>query len=533
MEAPRRSLSLAPLLVLAALAALAAGCSWPDYDRDGDRSTASSTSPTDPGPDAGTTSAETTAHSLSAEFPSSATCATCHPTITAQWATSMHARATSSLVTVAQTNQVVAAGTLGVGSPEQARLCVNCHAPVRATATNDGTLPFAANAVPDEGVSCGACHQMGKTPAYGSGGTATEYGGALTRGAAFYGPFSNPKSSSAHTSERREAFGDEGKLCGACHDVNVDRNGDGRARKVDDLVLQTTQDEYEAYRQTATAPKTCAGCHMPVMANVTRAADGVEGAPAREVHDHSFVGVDYPLDGSEDAQFAARTALLGGAATIAITSSAAGAVEVSVTNTGTGHALPTGFAFARQMWVELVVRDADGASVFSSGTLAKASNDLCDGDVLASSLLEHTRGCTAADAQLVNFQLKLVDAITATTDAAGAEVLDASGERVPRMADTGKEVVLQHATGGAVTRVRASDGARMGAIDPGQTRRFGYSFAAPATARRPLRATARLRFRNLPPYFLRALLAKEANASAVVERLVTIDMASATSELAQ
>lgn len=533
MAAPRGSLPLTlTLALLAALAALTAGCSWPDYDRDGDRMTASTTSPTDPASDAGTTSAETTAHSLSAEFPSSATCATCHATITAQWAASMHARATSSLVTVAQTNQVVAAGTLGVGSPEQARLCVNCHAPVRATAETDGTLPFAANAVPDEGVSCGACHQMGRTPAHGAGGSATEYGGALTRGAIFYGPFSDPKSTTAHASERREAFGDEGKLCGACHDVSVERNGDGKIRKVDDLVLQTTQDEYEAYRLTATAPKTCAGCHMPVMANLQRAADGVEGAPTREVHDHSFVGVDYPLDGSEDAQLGARKALLGGAATIAITSSAAGAVEVSITNSGTGHSLPTGFAFARQMWVELVVRDADGVSVFSSGTLSKASNDLCDGDVLATSLLEHTRGCATADTQLVSFQSKLVDQIEATTDASGTPLTDADGELVPRMSDKGKEVVLQHATGGAVARVRASDGAKMSAIEAGQTRRFGYTFTAPATARRPLRAAARLRFRNLPPYFLRALLANEGTAAAVVDRLVTIDMASATVEIA-
>ena len=523
--------SFAAVLSVVAISA----CASPDYGS----GVRTSVSPTEVDSDAGTaTSTEKESEATlsgTADFPSSSRCASCHPTIAAQWATSMHARSTSSLVTIAETNQVVAGRLLGTDSPGRASFCVNCHAPIRATVANEGTLPFATNAVPDEGVSCGACHQFGRTPTSGAAGAA-DFGAALTRGTTLYGPFADAATNSAHASERRDSFGDTGALCGSCHDVNLDRDGDARIHKVNDLVLQTTQDEYDAYRQTASAPKTCAECHMPVMASVRRAADGVADAPTREVHDHSFVGVDYPLDGTADTQLAARKAMLGQAATLAISAGAlaggAASLDVSITNSGTGHSLPTGFAFARQMWVELVVKDADGNVAFSSGSIAKESQDLCDADVLGSPLATRVEGCATPDPQLVDFQLKLVDGITATTTASGDAVRDTAGELVARATDTAQEVVLQHATGGAVPRLRSVDGVQMGAIPPGVTRSFGYTFTIPPAARRPLRVTARLLFRNLPPYFLRALLAGDPTASAIVERLKVIEMGTATVDFA-
>lgn len=519
--------SLAAVLLVVAISA----CATPDYGAGARTSVSATEVDSDAGAATSDAKEADAASAGSADFPSSSRCATCHVEISAQWATSMHARATSSLVTIAETNQVVAGRLLGTDSPSRASFCVNCHAPVRATVANDGTLPFAKNAVPDEGVSCGACHQFGRTPTSGAAGTA-DYGAGLTRGATFYGPFADPASTSAHASERRESFGDSGAVCGSCHDVNLDRDRDARIHKVSDLVLQTTQDEYDAYRQTASAPKTCVECHMPVMASARRAADGVADAPTREVHDHSFVGVDYPLDGTADTQLAARKAMLGQAAQLTISPGAlagdAGAVDVSITNSGTGHSLPTGFAFARQMWVELVVKDADGNVAFSSGSIAKDSQDLCDAEVLASPLAARLEGCATKDPQLVAFQLKLVDAITATTTASGVAVRDTANELVPRATDTAQEVFLQHATGGAVPRLRSVDGVQLGAIPPGVTRSFGYGFTIPAAARRPLRATARLLFRNLPPYFIRALFAGQPAASEIVERLKVIEMAAAS-----
>jgi len=180
------------------------------------------------------------------------------------------------------------------------------------------------------------------------------------------------------------------------------------------------------------------------------------------------------------------------------------------------------------MWIELVVKDADGNVAFSSGSIAKGSQDLCDAEVLASPLAAQLEGCATPDPQLVDFQLKLVDAIAATTTASGDTVRDTASELIPRATDKAQEVVLQHVTGGAVPRLRSVDGVQMGAIAPGVTRSFGYSFTIPPAARRPLRATARLLFRNLPPYFIRALLAGDPTAAEVVERLKVIEMAAAS-----
>src|SRR5262249_33617968 len=144
-------------------------------------------------------------------------------------------------------------------------------------------------------------------------------------------------------------------LCLNCHDVHYDVNGDGKIVKGIDLVLQTTNDEHAEYRAEGGAA-TCVGCHMPSLAS-SRVAEAASipfeqdaDAPPRALHDHSFVGVDYPLDEVDrrDPHKDARAALLRGAARIALDEGGVvrGALsfKVSITNTGAGHNLPTGFA---------------------------------------------------------------------------------------------------------------------------------------------------------------------------------------------
>ena len=47
---------------------------------------------------------------------------------------------------------------------------------------------------------------------------------------------------------------------------------------------------------------------------------------------------------------------------------------VDVTNSGTGHNLPSGFSQERQVWVELIVPDSDGKVVYESGTLVDTAH---------------------------------------------------------------------------------------------------------------------------------------------------------------
>src|SRR6185436_19245952 len=102
------------------------------------------------------------------------------------------------------------------------------------------------------------------------------------------------------------------------------------------------------------------------------------------------------------------------------------AFKVSITNVGAGHNLPTGFAFARQMWLEVKVAASDGEVLLTSGVLGSNTDDLCDASTMddpVDPLKKHLQKCTVSDTQLVNFQTKLVEHIEAQRQANGTKVV--------------------------------------------------------------------------------------------------------------
>ena len=140
--------------------------------------------------------------------------------------------------------------------------------------------------------------------------------------------------------------------------------------------------------------------------------------------------------------------------------------------------------------------------IFASGGLAKSSDDLCDASTFGETsnpLRRFVVGCTETDPQLVNIQLKLVDKI-----APGG--LDAQNETTLLQANDGHETYLQFLTGGGVARTRPSDKAQLSPLRPAEKRTFSYSI--PLGSARAGTFSARLLFRNLPPYWVRAM-AKE------------------------
>ncbi len=235
-----------------------------------------------------------------------------------------------------------------------------------------------------------------------------------------------------------------------------------------DLILQTTFDEYTIDYRGNGGESSCISCHMAAKSSPEQAAPGFPGSPFRTVHDHRFVGVDYPIDEvleGNDPQKDARRALLqdnlgdtqdSAAALLEVQNIVFDGINLSfqaaITNRNSGHSLPTGFAFLRQMFLEVVVRDTDGNRLAQSGELQDAANDLCDNDTLTDILGPFVQGCAnnQADPQLVNFQTQLVDFVTLQ---GGVLVKDPL---------KGHETVLQLQTGGAVARVRPSDGQASG-----------------------------------------------------------------------
>src|SRR5439155_15830515 len=114
----------------------------------------------------------------------------------------------------------------------------------------------------------------------------------------------------------------------------------------------------------------CMGCHATATpGSIVDSAPFGQSPPQRVVHNHAFVGVDYDLTpghpGLSNAEFkkvlAERQALLQSAADLKVQKPKVQGHKltavVRIQNVGDGHTLPTGFAFVRQMWLEVKAKD--------------------------------------------------------------------------------------------------------------------------------------------------------------------------------
>jgi hypothetical protein len=458
-------------------------------------------------------------------FESSDKCASCHARAVREWQSSMHAHAMTSPLMIAQSNQVLSRVLAQVKYPDPKRICVNCHGPIGAALTSGTHLPlnsdfaFADSALLNEGISCAVCHQWNGTPETASGGL-SRFQDGLAPGHTYFGAFNDAVGNSFHKSRASSTFRKPEQLCRNCHSVEYDKNGDGQLHRGPDLVLQTLFEEWEEYRSHG-GPADCVSCHMPLV-NETRAAEHASipfeqdgQAPPRQVHDHSFVGADYPLD-DDAARLAlrpAREALLRGAARLSLVpgslKSSAGSLgfTVEVSNVGTGHNLPGGFAFVRQMWLEISLLDAAGALLDGSGQVAHAADDLCDASIVDDAqnpMRPSLQGCSKSDPLLVNFQQMLVDSAQPKQGPNGAPLLDTRGEALLEGAPGARESAIQTLSAGSTPRVRPFDKKPTAPLAAGEVQAFSYAFQ-----QRPGAAVAKLRvrlmFRATPPYLLRAL----------------------------
>ncbi|HEY6081172.1 MAG TPA: multiheme c-type cytochrome [Polyangiaceae bacterium] len=457
-------------------------------------------------------------------FHPSGACVGCHERAVKEWRSSMHAHALTSPVMIAQGNLALRETLANTSSPDPQNVCVNCHGPIATALAGSPKLPFAAQgalaepALLEEGVTCSVCHQWQGEPVTAGGGL-TAFQRGLMPGRTFFGPYADAVGNAYHRSEASPLFKEPSRLCQNCHSVQYDRNGDGKIERGTDLVLQTLFDEWQEYAKRGGA--SCVDCHMPVLQG-SRAAETAlipleqdSEAPRRVLRSHAFVAVDYPLENTRirDESRPEREALLRRAAKLELdpaslqVSATRVAFDVSLQNVGTGHNLPGGFAFVRQMWLEVTLLDGQGRPLQSSGELALPTDDLCDASIVDdrdSPMREHLVGCTQSDAQLVSFQQMLVDLVELVRDPAGVVQLDLRQQ--PRLQRTtgSKEVVVQHLTSGPVPRVRPSTGKPTSPLVVGEQRSFPYAFqlAAGSTA---ARLRVRLLLRVVPPYFLRAL----------------------------
>ncbi len=324
-------------------------------------------------------------------------------------------------------------------------------------------------------------------------------------------------------------------------------HGAGRPPRGGELVLQTTFEEWQAYvadgERTPVRALGCTECHMPVDGDGTEpvidSAPGLLPKPERSTRDHTFVGVDYDLDPTRyqvegapadalERVLEERQALLGSAASLEVVdggiSGGVFTADVVVRNNLLGHDFPTGFAFARQFWLEVTAVTASGRPVCllpvdgvgspcGSGVVAQPADDLrqCDPlDVVevaevdpadvGNSDVRFAAAFPASDCDpwLANFQKILTDG---DPDDDGVFVEVPYQSFLPDIVKVRTRVADQQAM--TPLKTPGTDGSGDVADS---TKTFTYQFDADGLPPDdPIVVTAKLRFRHLPPDFVRAL----------------------------
>jgi hypothetical protein len=293
-------------------------------------------------------------------------------------------------------------------------------------------------------VGCDLCHTITAITALSNAGF------VLTPGATKYGSLKNPVPNAVHKSEFHPLY-PTSEYCGSCHDLVTD----------DGLGLETVFGEWRAGGFALTG-QTCSQCHMPAYQG-----PAAVGGPVRTLHDHRFIGADLALiDFPNRAEQLERvTDLLRSALSVEFAvpgTTPAGSpldLQVRLTNDRTGHDVPSGVPFIRQLWVSVSVKDGAGLVIYESGGL-DANGDLKDAN---SAFPER-------DPDLFNTQATMLRA-----------------DSVP----TGL-------TWEARYLINPS-------IKPQETRTADYAVTVPGGTAGPLQVEIKVRFRSFPPYVMRAL----------------------------
>jgi hypothetical protein len=260
-----------------------------------------------------------------------------------------------------------------------------------------------------------------------------------------------------HKSEQRLVY-ENSTYCRSCHNVVI--NG---------LDVEVTYDEWERSIYASRGDSHCQDCHMPTYSGQA----AVDGPQRERLHRHWFTGVDVAMTDFPDHEGNVQRVdeLLKNAVTFSIDAPEAVAagdtalIGASVYNDKTGHAIPTGTSFARQMWIEISVADAAGDTLYQTGHL-DANGDLRD---------------ASTDPDLVLFN--------SVVEVTGATVF-------------------------TVTRITNH------MLDPFERRDVTYRVAVPPEASGPLAVSARLRFRPFAPSTVRG-----AGHADLVPRIPIFDMA--------
>ncbi|WP_444919038.1 multiheme c-type cytochrome [Microbulbifer sp. JMSA003] len=336
-------------------------------------------------------------------------CALCHEDITRQWYSSAHRQASSDPTYV--TNISLLSEKKGIAAT---RYCEGCHSPI-ALLTGQLTPGGKHGGIPgtrshSEGISCLSCHAMANTVHLDGVGSylykpPEPYLFAYSD-VAFLKGISNyltKISTSQHKQDLAPEVISEAKQCSTCHTQFMDK-------EINNWGWVKMQDEYSAWlnspfsrqhQQTFSteAISRCQDCHMPLVSSTDPSAN-TQGM----VRSHRFIAANTMLpllSGDVEQLELTKKFLQSNKLRVTIEKpSRSDAIQsgvsldenlrthtetpdyhylgetvklnVLINNIGVGHEFPGGTIDLNQAWVELIVKDSNGQSIYSSGQL---SND--------------------------------------------------------------------------------------------------------------------------------------------------------------
>ncbi len=447
------------------------------------------------------------------EFVSAKDCGVCHPAHYREWAGSPHSHAAISLAFQGFMKKLVTKSGLTVRE-----FCVRCHTPVGTTLGEKALLPFNDQRAPVslEGVTCVVCHSIDRQHGLVTGKF------PVSPDFPFIGPLLGPKEAGAKPGAGDTVIADvphgarrfpgiqNSRLCGHCHDVLS-------------TGLLRIEEAFSEWRNSPWAAEgvSCQDCHMspdpgrPVPRtqwpkDYIADSNIFPDLPKRVRTNHAFTGPDHQLitnaakerlslNGEEYREYIDnyekdRLRLLRNAAALSVqhppevSPGSMLKVVATVKNTFAGHQLPTGFTAERQIWLEVLLRDAKGKVLYTSGDLDH------NGDLRDAHSLEVEHGKVALDKDLFNLQAKFMVRNFAGTETENLDPINRLVSPVPvNRPPSGLSALLGSPFGARVSKK---------GIPPRSSRKAAYGIPIPEGTEGPLSLSVRLRARHIPPHFL-------------------------------
>lgn len=320
-------------------------------------------------------------------------CKDCHEQIFKEWDHSAHRFAAVNDHYVAQVKLRI--HDVPVKPHMGARFCANCHEPI---ALFSGEIDKAGRGVDfkenrQQGISCLACHHvealhsglMGNANIVVSPHKPYMFEKNATGIERALGNLVLRSKPEIHRNDLMRPLLRKSEFCSSCHKFFIDEavNGHGFFR------LQNTFDEwkYSPFGNEADPKnfKSCQDCHMPLVKSTDPAAKQyTEGGKTVLKHrSHMWVGANTArpfLDGDTEMLEATQKFLTAGDVVLTLDApkevkiGETAKIKVSVMNKSVGHRFPTGTTDTHDIWVELLITDAKGATVFHSGALDEKGN---------------------------------------------------------------------------------------------------------------------------------------------------------------